>query len=270
MGVLKCTMIIQQATGTIAKTSNSQRLAGWSESWIDASGETRAVKLNNFRKLCQFRAAMLCSTAVIVGQRYQELDPKSASFTDSRRYPGNTTFLADTPDLAMYCRAVSVDVNTRPVYFRGLPDNVCVDGEIVRGGTWEDAFNAFNNWVRGYSFRGKAYNNPLIPIQNIVSGLVTTNAAHGVTAGATVKIIKTVGAAGSGNVTGLFKVNSVPTIATLTLVNFNVGTWNGGNLQLQGSGYHLLPGLPITLGRVVRRKVGRPSEQYRGRASKRA
>ncbi len=251
------------------KTSNTQRLAGWTESWIDASGETRAIKLNNFRRLCGYRAAMLCSTAAIVGQRYQELDPKSASFTDARRYPGNSTFPSDTPDLALYCRAVSTDVNTRPVYFRGIPDTVCADGEIVRGQTWEAAFNDFNNWVRGYSFRGRNYANPTIPIQTIVNGLLTSNAAHGVVAGNTVKIVKSVGAAGSAPVSGTFKVNSVPTIATLTLVNFPTGTWNGGTIQLQSIGYHLLPGLPLTIGRIVRRKVGRPSEQYRGRASKR-
>lgn len=267
--IVKCTMLIQQLTNSSNPNAAKHRLAGWSESVYDESATDRAT-VSNFRALCQKRAAMLPIGGIIVGQRYQRIDTAAQSQTDVEQFPGSSNLACDLPSTSLFCKVLGGGKNFRPTYFRGIPDTACVEGEFVRGGTIEQALNAYQTELQGYSFKGQDLNLPYIPIVSVVgtTKLVTSIAAHGLIVGDMVKL-KNVEITG-GKVNAVYRVTTVPSAMTFTIsANPGFDGLNGFLRKATIVYIEIVKAPNIAIGRIVTKKVGRPFEQFVGRKPKR-
>lgn len=271
MAFIKCSMILQQSTGSAEANAAAIRLAGWSETWYDdASNGIDSIK-RQFKALCQKRAALLPSTGVVKGQRYQQVDPVGPAAIDTLQFPGGQG-LCDYPSLALYGRVSgSGVVNTRPMYLRGVPDAQITRGEFTPSSDYRGKLTAFLNELQDWNFRCTDKSGAQVPIISIADdGTVTTSEAlTGAALYKRVKVIKTNIALTGASFGGLFYIGTFTSGNVFKLTGWNKGEASGGSIRLYDFIYPSIPAGGASIARVVTKKVGRPPELFRGRRSKR-
>lgn len=265
----KCTMLLQLATNVGDQTAPNRRLAGWSESFYDTSSSFPPIQ-TDFLELCRRRAAMLPRGASIVGQRYQQVNPVAPSQTGSTYYPGSDLWAADTPDMTLLCRCPSRSTrNIRPMYLRGIPDVMVKEGEYSPTAPFTAALNAFFARLSGYSFRGRDLAQTAYPANSIkTTGEYILQVANPFVNHDQVRVSRAKQKSTGLFVGGVFQV-SVNFNQPDLLLNWPYGDCTGGTIRKIATVFSFIAQDRIAISRIVRKKVGRPFDQYRGRASNR-
>jgi hypothetical protein len=266
MAAWKFTMLLQMNTDPVGGLA-SVRVGGWSESlYQNNAGPTNRA---NFLRLCQARAALLPTTASVIGQRYQQVDPVGASSTGAMRYPGDVTTLAtDVPQVTLLCRAPSTETtNIRPLMLRCIPDGIVIGGEYSPNAQFRSALANYFQELGFWKFRARDLQAQSVPIIDIDAlGNVNTDQPITLTVNETVQILRTTGGTVSG---GRFSIKAVTDTFNFQLRNWKGGATEGGRLRLISIIYPRIDSNNVAVSRIIVRKVGRGFFQYRGRASKR-
>lgn len=265
----KLTMIFQMTT-VPQGTAAVPRIAGWSESVYNSSltAGTRA----QFRDLMTARAALLPRSAAIVGQRYQVVDPTGGSSTGAERFQGysfsgNPGDATDVPQVAIYCKTLTVSANIRPTTIRCIPDSWVVGGELLANTAITQALQRYFDQLTGWSMRGRNLSAPQYPIFQISeTGLVSLTAVQAIAVPGLVRISSSVDEDGIRR-GGAFKALTQPTPSSVQLEGWTYGATKGGNIRVQTPG--LIQMTTTSVSRIITRKVGRPLFAFRGRRSRR-
>ncbi len=265
---IKCTLLIQHTTGGKAGEGGA-RVGGWSESYYADTTEF-TVALVRTNALCSLRAALLPQGSVVVGQRYQQVNPVGTSRTGSATFAGNGGVPQDIPQMALYCRARTQNTaNVRELVIRGLPDERVVNGNYDPERTYTAALNQFFTFLRtGWVMRGLDLSQQRTAIVSIVApGTITTTVPHGLSVGQQFKILRTTQSNGR-QAGGVYTVLTTATNKTLTADIDLALPAKGGSVRAYAIVYPPIGDCEID--RVGIRKVGRNFFQYRGRAVRRS
>lgn len=263
-------MLIQLTTG-LGQVTSVPRTAGWSESWYTNNTNIDAAK-TAFLTLCQRRAALLPTRAAVVGQRYQIVDPAGSSSTGTNRFPGSAGEVNDVPQMALFYRLPGVGVrNFRPVYIRGIPDDLVKEGEYVPNASYRQRLTNFFGTLASWQFKGRqltANKWPIVSISN--TGAYRTSESNTLAANQMVEVMRTRDDQGV-TLSGTFPVLSVTDAFTGQLGQWPGGAWTSGSMRVPTNLYPFCNGPAVVVddGRAVVKKVGRPFLQYRGRATTR-
>lgn len=267
--IVKCTMLFSLATNTSGQ-SLGRRIGGWSESVYDNTDNINTTQ-RTFALLCQARAGMLPVGAAVIGQRYQIVNPVGGTTTTKRVFPG-TIAPADVPQMAAQFSCPGVGVpNVRLFTLRGMPDANVVEGEFKPTPEYLAAFNLFKNRLRNWYFRGRALTNLEVPIVSISSaGVFVLGAALTFDELNKIRIFKAKETSFDTTISGLFTVLTKTSSTGGTFANWTHGNRVDGTCRVDGVIYPQIQALQASDITVTVRKVGRPFNQYRGRASARA
>ena len=285
--IVKCTLLFQQASGQFSFgvigegfPQTDHRVAGWSESYYydgpggaDLFARVTGQGLGaGSTSLCEARARLLPVQSGIVGQRYQQLDPKGRSQSGASRFPGSSGILNDVPQMALLCKIPTSDgLRIRQLVLRGIPDARVVNGEYQASQQFRADLQNFFNVLSGFSMRSLGLGLTNSKTGSIdASGLFTSSFDLPVYAvGDRIRFENFQNATGQrffGNST----VKSVgPGPNQLVVQNWTLGALTGGRIFRYDPSYPFLDGSLASISRIVVRKVGRPFDQYRGRSSNR-
>jgi len=189
--------------------------------------------------------------------------------TGAASFPGEGNYRTDVPQMALDCRAKALGgINVRKFTIRCVPDFVVDGGEFSPDASFAHVLEMYFREVEStWSFLGRDLGLRSSPIVSVLNNVIVTRDNIGVVENDYVRLLRARNAAGMP-VTGSFRVTGVAgnqiTVAGLpdgTVINRN-GRVRKDTLKLALVGR-------CTMKRVVVRKIGRPSESYRGRRSKR-
>ena len=268
MPLSKFTMIFELSTNADG-FSQSTRVGGWTES-VYYNGAVSDIRKDFFRTLCTLRAALLPQSAAIVGQRYQNLDPRGGSATGGQRFNGNAAYGNDIPQMALLCSIGAVGAtNIRRFELRGLPDELVHQGEYSPDGVYPGLINNFVYALQrdSWYFVGRDLSQPLVPMVSLASGgnfVLSQDLTFDI--GNRVQILRTVDADGiqSG---GFFYIATKASPRTGNIADWIGGDNVGGKMRLANNVTLLFDRASFAVERVVTRKVGRPFGGYSGRRS---
>lgn len=274
---IKMTQFFQLATNTASPGSADRRIGGWSESWYDVGGtiESAIAKyrevINGKPALGPARAQLLPRGGSIIGQRFQQVNPKGPSQSTAFGFAGDVVNLCDQPQAALLMKVKALNANNiRQHIVRGIADAWLQEGEFVRN--LADATPRLTNYMQAlsnWSFQGKDLTQPLIPILTIeTNGLVTTEVAHNYVPTDMVLVQSSVTPFGVP-ISGRYQVNTIgPAVVNFTLRNWVSGPTEGGRVRKDAVVFPSVNPETIAISRCIVRKVGRPFNAYRGRRSK--
>lgn len=269
MATRKCTMLFEQSSNA-GGASNETRTGGWSESFYSQADPFATVQ-NGFRTLCTFRARLLPSSARIVGQRYQSIDPPSVAGTTGEVYPG-LAGSNDVPQMALFLRVPAASVpNVRPLTLRGLPDGQVTDGEYVPTSAYVAFLARYLQELAFWRFKSKDREQAKIGLESIATtGVFTLQSPLTFAVGDRLNVARARNTRGE-TLEGTFRVLEVTstTVGKFALWGDN-GAWTGGYVQPDEIIYPLMSDISGNPGaKAVVRKVGRPLSGYRGRSTRR-
>lgn len=269
----KCTMIFHHlapgATGGFAGGVGS-RVAGWSESWYLVSNSARdALELmNNANGLCESRAALLSTSGAIIGQRVQQVSPVGPVLIGQAQFPSPVKELADVPQMAISCvfsgKAVT---NRRRISLRGVPDARVVGGGYAKAASFTVSLTAFYKSLSGYSFPGHDRSVPGVRILSCdANGRVILAAPNVLPINTPVRItrIKEIASAEIRNFNSVITAQPFNNIVQLD-PNRSAVSGIGGRMDNNTLAYFAVDPDDVPTPTITTRKVGRPSDSYRGR-----
>lgn len=264
MAVIKCTSLFQLTTNS-SGASQGSRVAGWSEGLLFSGTASDAI--DKFNNLCIGRAAMLATSAAIVGQRYQLIDPSGRTQTARNRYPG-TLGSADVPQMGCtFTMQAQSSLNVRRFTFRGLPDQYAVEGEFKPDSVFVYAFALWRSRVAFFGFKCLNLGLATVPVTSIAAdgtfvlqqplAFIGNDYLH--IRGATDV---------SGNVhNGRFHVQTATDSQHGKFDNWVGLATLGGNAKPDAYIFQTFNAATASTPTLTLRKAGRPFDQYRGRAS---
>lgn len=254
-------------------TGNTQRLAGFSESYYSTLAIDNPQLKTNWNNLAIARAALMPSNVSIVGSRYQQVDPVGASRQYDNVYPPSNSLQNDLPQVALqWTVRSSTTFNQRSLILRGMPDARVVTGEYSPSAPFAAALVAFFSQLVG-NWQFRAIDRTVLPVKivQIVAGVMTTAIPHGLVAGDVCNIMST-------------KVRPEGVIRSYEAGVLNAPTSTTATLYLAGRGESvpesdfgrvrkvntIYPFFSITNEEVlsptaITRKVGAPFKKFRGR-----
>jgi hypothetical protein len=260
----KVTMLIQLSTN-LTGTAANRRIAGWSESVYSS----RLASFLELDALASARMQVAPAGVSIVGMRQQQINPVGSSQTYGIGRPGAFLTDSDVPQMALLVRTASATSNNvRRWTIRGIPDEMVFQGEYKPTSAYLGRIAGYYNYLTTaqWAFPGRDLTVRPSPITTITTaGLVTMPVAFVANPGERVRITRTI-TAFAGLKSGTFKVESQPSPTTFKLANWiGLDAAAGTGLNLEARQVFLM-GLSASQ-KVVTRKVGRPFDLYRGRAS---
>lgn len=272
MALFKATLLFSLTTNAETPNAAESRIGGWSESWYTSAVDQAEVRRRlmgpnpGSPPLAQRRAALLPRGARIVGQRYQQIDPAGPSQQTSVNLPGSADLSADVPQMAMLISVPSIGrTNIKRLVLRGIPDARVVQGEYFPSDAYDIALRTFFFGLVGWQFRGRDLSQATLVIEGVsAAGEVTTEVNHPYVVGDYVRILRTQDQGGN-LFGGRFRVIAPVTARTFVLNGWEGGITDGGKVRLDAIVYPNVDAAAIQIGRVVVRKVGRPSSGYVGR-----
>jgi len=277
VAIIKCTALLRVGTGNEELSLASSRLAGWSESWyyegsIDGA---RTMWADGSPNWCNLRARLLPTKSWVVGQRYQIVDgqglPQGGAVVSAGVFPGASGLVCDSPSQSLLVAYYGPDgLNVRRWAMRGLPDARQLSGEYNPSDAWTLALNNLRAFiVTRLLFR--AVNHTYVKsnvLQVDGTGLVTTKTDHGLATGQDVFLSRMLDTSTGRSYSTVRVVGTVPTARTFNVAPSLATTiYKGGTARRRG--YLFSPVQRTVLERTTVRKVGRPTEEYRGRVSAR-
>lgn len=268
---VKFTMLFQGLSNSTQLAGVPSRIGGWTETWYNTGTSIPdTITLARNSGIQARRSALLPNGAVIIGQRFQVVDPRGPAQSTSEVWQNATGQAQDIPQMGLLISVPALAVgNIRKQIIRSVPDVNVVEGEYQPSVLWRNNVQLYFDSLATWRFRGRDLTQTAFAIISINSaGLVTTQLAHGYALNDRVRILRTLTAAGplAG---GLFYVATVPSTTTFTLNTWPHGSTTGGTVRREVIIYPQVNRPAITIGRIVTRRVGRPFVQYRGRRGRR-
>jgi len=269
---IKCTMLFE-ATTNFGNTNGKSRQCGWSESYYTAPMSSNRELLTSFHALCTARARLLPAGALIVGQRYQQVDPVGSSSTGAKEFPGMGSAPADYPGLSMYLRIPAVESrNFSPISLRGMPDARIELGEYHKETTYNTSLVNFLKRLNSsiWRFRGRDLSQTAFPLISIAdNGTFVTEGATTLLGSQMVRVLRTNLSTGKQK-GGRYKISSMISSSSGILLNWDLGDTTEGKIRLDVEVFPQYGPMLDPKPRIVSRKVGRPFTGFRGRASKKS
>jgi len=271
----RVTMVMNMNTTPANLAAAQVHAGGWTESfWAQGGVIATAQKLVNLQT---GRARLLPASASIVGLRISnytltgnKLFPLGSSISRVR-YPGNSSYPTDVPQMAL---GISAKANgaTNSAHFtmRCIPDSQVVGGEYQPSPAFKNSLLLYQADLEqsGWSFLGRDLTKPVQRVLSITAGVVVLDAANGAVVGDYIRFLKVKDSQGFA-VTGAYRVTAFAAPATYTIVGLDAGVvvLNSGLCRVDAIKLFEMDDVQPTRAQV--RKIGRPSESYRGRASRR-
>lgn len=273
MPMYKCTMIFQQVSPgatTSPVVGPDGRIAGWSESWYraDVSAQMALAIMNDANGLCESRAALLNTSAAVVGQRVQQVSPVGATLVGTTVFGSPLKDLADIPQMSISCYMQGkAAVNRRRVSLRGIPDSKVVGGGYVRAAAFTANLGAFYKSLDGYSFPGHDKSVAGVKVLAVdANGRATLDKANPFAVNTPVRVtrIKELSSGDTRHFSTVVTAQIAPNIVQLDPNRaFIVGL--GGRMDSDVVLYFLVDPQEVPIPKITTRKVGRPFDSYRGR-----
>ena len=248
---------------------------GWTESfWLPGT-----APIDNWDNYAAFRARLLPKQAALIGYRQQiytvngnRLIP-GGSASVKKIVPGNSGYDCDVPQMALEIsgRAATL-ANTAKFTLRGIPDSQVTNGEFAPTPPFKTALGNFLANMASpppYYFVGRDLTQIPQRIVSITGGVLKTQLAlAGVVADQTwIRILKCKDDNGRA-VKGTFLCTLVAAGNLYTLQGMSQEVTKG-NGTARVDALTVIPYNKLSAGRVTVKKIGRPLQSYRGRASKR-
>lgn len=266
--------IFQQTTAPQVADSATQRTAGWSEGFWAAGdiGSTNAA----IRGIAQLRALMLPSTGAVVGFRIglytisgNKLLPRGTS-AGKFLFPGNPAALPDDPRAALEFSAKGDGVpNSSKFTLRGIPDGIIQGGEYAPTPGFKGLVTRYKNALldSALGFIGRDLSQPTARVLTIAAGVVTLDGPIGGVANTSYLRMNRVRDDNDKPVKGVFRITAINGNAyTVTGLGATTLTQASGTARIDALDFMDFGEIDVNQSTV--KKVGRPSRQYRGRASK--
>jgi len=259
-------------TDTAAANPHS---GGWSESFW---GPQIANQLPYTQTLALHRARLLPGEAQIIGYRIETFDLSGNKLTPSGatsgrfRYPGVPGRDLNLPqDALMMSGQAAGAINNSRFNLRCLPDGMTTGGEYQPTPAYKATLTLYSQVCTNghWGFIGRVKSGSSARVNSIAGGVVTLNAPVGGVANVSFLRLNRVYDVNGNPVKGSFLITAINgnayTVAGLgaTSVTIPSGSARIDVLALFAFG-------TVVPSRAVVRKIGRPFEQYRGRASARA
>jgi hypothetical protein len=261
-------MATVKVTTLFQATTDSRRVAGWSETWYFDG--TLDAAFDAVKNLAKKRGMFLTAGAAMIGFRCQVLGERAQIFKQVN--PGQCGDSTDIPQMALTCSCLAAGLtNQKSFIVRGIPD-----GNVV-GGAFQPspAFTAgFTQWSAGIAgrFRFKALNLAATKAKVVTIGADGTFSfaeplAYNV--GDTIQIIRAKNINGN-NASGFFYVSAKTDAQNGKFLNYAKGIVSlSGLARVRSYVYPTITPGSIQFGQVTTRKVGRPFDLYHGRATRR-
>lgn len=279
---IKCIMLFQEVTTPGVSSpfigyAGRAHIAGWSESvwWYETDAVSDAINAlilgtGGRPGLMPTRAALLAPAVSIVGVRLYSGGSGRGQFL-SRQFPGSSPSLTEIPQMALLCKTSSTSgAVSRRFTLRGIPDEQVVGGEFSPSGLYQASLRDYFLALFSFRFRAIDPSNPIYQVNNISAGGVVTLMVNNPYA---------IGNFLTFNRLNLASGSQVPASGFITAVGpmanqFTVAPWalaatTGGTATMRGTGFFSMNPTYTSAVRITTRRVGRPFEQYRGRASRR-
>lgn len=276
---IKVVMIFEAVTGGGPATGQRQRIAGWTESLWWPSDDVAAMRtametsIPGTQCMLQSRAFLLPPSASIQGYRFHVVGSSGRAQLRQVVFPGayaGTT--QDLPTVAALCTGFNSSLGkTRRWTIRGLPDEICVNGELVPWLAATPEWTRYRDAMAVFAFR-VAEATSLTATNVIVDATGLANLA-GASPFAIGQFVQLRGARGPSNNAISYNGTIVgvgPANTQITLNNWanQIGTTAaGGTFTAKIDGYATFDAGTIELVKAVTRKVGRPFDLFRGRRS---
>jgi len=271
MSATKVTLLFGATTKD--STGNTQRLAGFSESYYSTLSVDNAQLKINWSNLAISRAALMPSNVSIVGGRFQKVDPVGASRQYDNVFPSSSSLQNDLPSVALQWTVRGFDTfNQRSLILRGMPDARVVTGEYSPSAPFGAALVAFFNRLRNdWTFR--AIDRTVLPVKivQIVAGVMTTATPHGLAAGDVVNIMST--KVGTDRIVSSYQAGVLPLPTATTAGLYLAGRGENVPDSVFGRARKaLIIYVPFSITdeeiltpTAITRKVGAPFKKFRGR-----
>lgn len=268
----KYSMIFVYQSNITADNPTPQRIGGFSESYYADANDTPTY--TKFLTLIQKRLGM-CPRGMSVNKvRVQQVDPAGPASLTKVSYSAPDTWLSDVPQMALKV-PIFLDTAKGQVIriFRGIPDVMVTAGEYTPTTPFVAAVKAFTDQLKadGWKLRRRDKSKPFYAINSISAGgvVVMIDPTVAVGQGTNVQVYRTI-RAGSGRRYGYFaKVGAFTDTTHFTLASPKVVESTFGKLRVAETVYHAFNQFQTAEYTVVVKKIGRPSREYSGRASKR-
>jgi hypothetical protein len=276
MQVSRITLILRLTTtvghGVVNSTTH---IAGWTESvWSNITN-------NNFIRFvsdwANARAGTLPKQAQIIGYRVSTFNTNGnriipgPSRNGNLNMAGNVFFTVDQPQVSLSCQFTTVSgSNVARIMLRATPDEVVQNGEYAPpDAIYPNLVTVLFNVLQqtGYGWVGRDLSQGLSRVNSIVAGVLTTDAPiQNVIVGSYVRFHRVTSdvrlpVAGSYLVTAVAgNAYTIPGLAGISVTKPNGLVRNDVLAFFNNAGGQVL--------RSAVRKIGRPSNGYRGRRSK--
>jgi len=241
------------------------RTGGWSESVYFSSFSSS--DLNDFKRLCQKRAGLLPAQAAVIGQRVQQVDPDPGDAqTFAFRYPGNSSYKTDVPQMALHCRMGTGSRNVRSIDLRCVPDSLVVGGEYKPDGIWDPLLDNYRDELDGWHMRGRALDATQVEIDSIsAGGEFILRDGMGFSIGTRADVLRSFDAFGNRYGVNNARISAASGSSTGTIYWPSGVATRGGRFRIHTILYPILTKTRFAVSRVMVKKIGRSFFAYRGR-----
>lgn len=279
---LKLTMLFQVTTEPTDASAAIPHTGGWSESiWTTGSG---FLPVQAMAAIAIARSNGLPKQAAITGFRQglytisgNKLLPGGTAVY-KRLWPGNAANPTDLPQVALELSGTSqTSINSNRFTLRCIPDDMMKFGEYQPTPAFKAFVTVYSNLLTGqggplaqfgaFAFIGRDLAQPTAVVNSIAAGVVTLRGAVGGVANTDFLRLNRVYDDNGDPVKGSFLITAINGNAytVLGLGGRTVATPSGTARIDKISIFNYQAISPV---RAVVKKVGRPSQQYRGRRSK--
>jgi hypothetical protein len=281
--MIKMTMLFQVTTEPVNPFWARAHTGGWSESLWTAGFSYIPVAAQN--ALLNLRSPLLPKQASIVGVRQgiytisgNKLLPGGTS-ARKVQYPGSSSFNVNLPQDSLELSGTSLTtINTNRFRLGCLPDEMTTNGEYSPTSAYSSLVSAYRAALtapgNAWSFIGRQLSLPsarvmsLTPGANLTAVLVLSAPINPVVGTDYIRLNRVYNSFGV-NVGGSYLVTDFTAPATYALagIDLSVVSTPSGMARVDRVADFLYG--TVDVGRAVVKKIGRPLEQYRGRASRR-
>lgn len=269
MAAYKLSIIMKYLGGNVDGLSEN-RTGGWSEGvyWSTWGEDVR----RSFLRLINARAALLPTFSAVTGYRVQQVDPAgpASSVKLFRPGPNLEAWASDIPQMGVLFSCTGQGVtNVLRHRMAGIPDPQMTRGEFRPTPAYTDTFSRYLAELRGWLFRGADLTKPLLDVKTIDAlGNVEMLQDLLVLPGNFVTVRK---ALDTNNrfVTKTFRVGQVTDSKHFKLDNWTAGACTKGRARQFVPIYPVIVIPSPTQPTAIVRKIGRPSNPYVGRRSRR-
>jgi hypothetical protein len=274
MLVYRYSMILDLTTVPVDPTVASAHIGGWSEShWRT---DLIDPQVGAFKTLMDKRAACLPKNAAIVGYRVAAFDVRG-----NKLYPGATSAgrvrfpgiydNGDIPQMALSLSGSSGTANSSRFNIAAIPDTFVTGGEYNPDSSMVRNVRNFGKSLvdNAWGFLGRDLTQPSQKLLGIAAGVVITDGTQVLFPGTDSLRFNKVRDVNGKPVSGAFFIDASPSANHYHLVGLDNQIVAGPNGSVRRDLIIFAGYTSVTPGRIKVRKIGRPSEQYRGRRSKR-